>query len=82
MVNAGVRLLEQGIAQRASDIDLVMVHGYGFPAYRGGPMHWAEQQGLAVIVESIREFQAADGDRWTPAPLLERLAQQGLSWPD
>jgi hypothetical protein len=45
-------------------------------------MHWAEQQGLAVIVESIREFQAADGDRWTPAPLLERLAQQGLSWPD
>lgn len=82
MVNAGAHLLEQGIAQRASDIDLVMVHGYGFPAYRGGPMHWAEQQGLVVIVQAIREFQAADGDRWTPAPLLERLAQQGLSWPD
>lgn len=46
MVNAGARLLEQGIAERAGDIDLVMVHGYGFPAYRGGPMHWAQQQGL------------------------------------
>lgn len=82
MVNAGARLLEQGIAQRAGDIDLVMVHGYGFPACRGGPMHWAQQQGLAAIVRAIREFQAADGDRWTPAPLLERLAQHGLSWPD
>ena len=47
MVNAGTSLLEQGIAQRAGDIDLVMVHGYGFPAYRGGPMHWAQQEGLA-----------------------------------
>ena len=81
MVNAGGRLLEQGIAQRAGDIDLVMVHGYGFPAYRGGPMHWAQQQGLAAIVRSISEFQAADGDRWTPEPLLEQLAQQGLPWP-
>ena len=81
MVNAGARLLESRVAASASDIDLVMVHGYGFPHYRGGPMHWAEQQGLGIICGHLRKFAAEDSERPAPSHLLETLAAEGLDWP-
>jgi 3-hydroxyacyl-CoA dehydrogenase len=74
LVNEGARILEQGIALRAGDIDVVYVYGYGFPAWRGGPMFWAEQSGLARVVETMRRLAPTHGARWSPAPLLERLA--------
>ncbi len=73
LVNIGAGLLEEGVARAASDIDVVYVYGYGFPAWRGGPMHYAEQQGLASVLEDIRAFQARFGERWKPA---ERLVKQ------
>jgi 3-hydroxyacyl-CoA dehydrogenase len=73
LINEGARILGEGIARRASDIDLVYLHGYGYPAWRGGPMHYAERTGLAKILETIREWQRQEGDRWRPAPLLEEL---------
>jgi 3-hydroxyacyl-CoA dehydrogenase len=77
MVNEGAKLLEQGIALRASDIDIVYVTGYGFPAERGGPMFLADQIGLAQVFEDVKRFHAEHGFWWTPAPLLERLAREG-----
>ena len=73
LVNEGARILEEGIAIRASDIDVVYVYGYGFPAYKGGPMFWAEQAGLARVVDTMRGLAPTHGARWAPAPLLERL---------
>jgi len=81
MVNAGARLVESGIAASASDIDLVMVHGYGFPRYRGGPMHWAEQQGLGEICGHLKKFASNDAERAAPSTLLETLAVEGQGWP-
>lgn len=81
MVNAGARLLESGIAASADDIDLVMVHGYGFPRYRGGPMHWAKEQGLGAICARVRRFAAEDSERPAPSPLLETCAAEGQGWP-
>jgi 3-hydroxyacyl-CoA dehydrogenase len=80
LVNEGARILDEGIAIRAGDIDVVYVNGYGFPAYRGGPMFWAEQSGLARVVETMRQLAAAHGARWRPAELLERLAASGKGW--
>ncbi len=77
LVNEGARILEEGIAIRASDIDVVYVYGYGFPAWRGGPMFWAEQAGLARVAETMRRLAPTHGARWRPAPLLERLATAG-----
>lgn len=79
LVNEGARILEEGHAQRASDIDLVYARGYGFPDLKGGPMHYAERRGLAPIVERIRAFQSASRfPGWEPAPLLvERAATTG-----
>lgn len=77
MVNEGARLLEQGIALRASDIDIVFVTGYGFPAERGGPMFWADGIGLDRVCEAVQRLHAEHGYWWTPAPLLERLAAHG-----
>ncbi len=77
LVNIGARLLEEGVARAASDIDVVYVHGYGFPAWRGGPMRYAEQQGLASVLEDIRAFQARFGERWAPARRLARHAAAG-----
>ncbi|MBV8342411.1 MAG: 3-hydroxyacyl-CoA dehydrogenase, partial [Gammaproteobacteria bacterium] len=74
LVNEGARLLGEGIAIRASDIDVVYVYGYGFPAYKGGPMFWAEQSGLSRVVETMQRLAPTHGARWRPAPLLERLA--------
>jgi 3-hydroxyacyl-CoA dehydrogenase len=77
LINEGARILEEGIAIRASDIDVVYVYGYGFPAYKGGPMFWGEESGLARVVETMRRLAPTHGARWRPAPLLERLALEG-----
>jgi 3-hydroxyacyl-CoA dehydrogenase len=82
MVSEGAKLLEQGIALRASDIDIVYVTGYGFPAERGGPMFLADQIGLSQVFEDVKRFNAEHGFWWTPAPLLERLAREGGRFAD
>jgi 3-hydroxyacyl-CoA dehydrogenase len=80
LVNEGARIVAEGIALRASDIDVVYVYGYAFPAYRGGPMYWAQQSGLARVVETMKRLAPTHGARWRPAPLLEELAQSGRGW--
>ncbi len=81
MINEGALLLEEGIAVRASDIDIVYASGYGFPRYRGGPMFYADTVGLKVIYDKIMEFQKTlDSQYWQPAPLLEKLARAGSSF--
>ncbi len=82
LVNIGAAILEEGIAIRASDIDIVYLNGYGFPPYRGGPMFWAEQIGLAKVVATMRGYEAQHGPSWTPAPRLVRLAEAGKGWAD
>ena len=83
LVNEGAGILADGIAQRASDIDLVYLNGYGFPAYRGGPMFFADQTGLNEIARALTRIAheaGSDPDAWTPAPLLIRLAGQGQTF--
>ena len=80
LVNEGARILEQGIALRAVDIDIIYLNGYGFPAYRGGPMWYADTIGLKKVHDRICEFRQRLGDWWEPAPLLQRLAQQGKTF--
>jgi 3-hydroxyacyl-CoA dehydrogenase len=78
MVNEGAKILDEKIAIRASDIDVIWVYGYGWPVYRGGPMFWADQIGLRSVRDTMLAFQKATGDAfWTPAPLLARLADEG-----
>jgi 3-hydroxyacyl-CoA dehydrogenase len=80
LVNEGARILEEGFALRASDIDIIYINGYGFPAHRGGPMWYADTVGLKKVYERINEFHAAHGENWEPAPLLRRLAEQGKTF--
>jgi 3-hydroxyacyl-CoA dehydrogenase len=82
LVNEGARILEEGIASRASDIDMVWLSGYGFPRHRGGPMHYANELGLPQIVASLVKFGTEENryGRWTPAPLLISLATQGRNF--
>ncbi len=83
LVNEGAKILEEGIALRASDIDVVYVYGYAFPVHRGGPMFWADSRGLDAVLADITAFHAAGyGDVWRPAPLIERLAAAGKSFGD
>ena len=80
LINEGARIVEDRIAQRSSDIDVVYLNGYGFPVWRGGPMFYADQVGLSEVARSLRQIAAqpqADKSFWTPAPLLARLAQEG-----
>ncbi len=78
MVNEGAKILDEKIAIRASDIDVIWVYGYGWPVYRGGPMFWADSIGLRAVRDRMLEFKKASGDDfWTPAPLLDRLANEG-----
>jgi 3-hydroxyacyl-CoA dehydrogenase len=77
MVNEGAKILEERIASRGSDIDVVWVYGYGWPVYRGGPMFWADTVGLPEIVERLEAYEARLGPDWTPSPLLKRLAAEG-----
>ena len=77
MVNEGAKLLEEGIAIRGSDIDVVWVNGYGWPVYRGGPMHWADSLGLADVAAKIRDYgERLGGRHWEMAPLIDRLAAE------
>ena len=82
LINEGARVLEDGVALRAADIDTVYVSGYGFPAYRGGPMFYADRVGLARIHERVAALHREHGQRWAPAPLLARLAREGSSFRD
>jgi 3-hydroxyacyl-CoA dehydrogenase len=80
LVNEGARILEEGIALRAVDIDIIYLNGYGFPAYRGGPMWYADTAGLNKVLERISQFHRQHGQLWEPAPLLNRLAQEGSTF--
>jgi 3-hydroxyacyl-CoA dehydrogenase len=80
LINEGARVLDDGFALRAADIDVVYVNGYGFPAWRGGPMFYADRVGLKHIYERVSAFHRELGERWTPAPLLERLAREGSTF--
>ena len=83
LVNEGAHILEEGIASKASDIDMVYLTGYGFPLYRGGPMCYADSQGLFNVVQAMKRFAANprdDADFWKPAPLLAKLAAEGKSF--
>jgi 3-hydroxyacyl-CoA dehydrogenase len=79
-VNEGAKILEEGIAQRASDIDVVWINGYGWPVYRGGPMFWADSVGLGKVLQSIRGFEKQLGESWKPSNLLQQLAEQGKTF--
>jgi 3-hydroxyacyl-CoA dehydrogenase len=80
LVNEGAKILEEGVAQRASDIDLIYVNGYGFPAWRGGPMFYADTVGLDKVYARVLEFERRHGEFWKPAPLLKRLAESGKTF--
>ena len=83
LINEGARIVDEGIAQRSSDVDLVYLNGYGFPAYRGGPMFYGDSVGLLAVARTLRRIAAepgADAAFWMPAPLLARLAQEGKAF--
>jgi 3-hydroxyacyl-CoA dehydrogenase len=83
LVNEAARILEEGIAARASDIDMVYITGYGFPIHRGGPMLYADQVGLFNVVHAMKRFQRNprdDAKFWEPAPLLAKLAAEGKTF--
>jgi 3-hydroxyacyl-CoA dehydrogenase len=80
LVNEGARILEEGYALRASDIDIIYLNGYGFPAHRGGPMWYADTVGLKKVFDRVSEFHRQHGETWRPAPLLKRLAEQGKTF--
>jgi 3-hydroxyacyl-CoA dehydrogenase len=81
VVNEAAHALEEGVVVRASDIDIAAIYGYGWPPYRGGPMFWADQVGLAKIVEALERYFAQTGDAmFEPAPLLKRLAAEGKTF--
>ncbi len=77
MINEGAKILEEGKAQRASDIDIVWINGYGWPVYRGGPMFYADDVGLKTVLAKLKVFQAKFGDDFKPAGLLEKLTAEG-----
>jgi 3-hydroxyacyl-CoA dehydrogenase len=78
MINEGAKILEEGIAARPLDIDIVWIYGYGFPVYRGGPMFYADQVGLKKIYEAILKYKDIVGAQyWEPSPLLAKLAKEG-----
>ena len=80
MINEGFKILAEGKAIRASDIDVIWVNGYGWPVYRGGPMFYGEQVGLARVLDRLRELQKTHGDAFAPAPLLEQIVAEGKSY--
>ena len=80
LINEGARILEEGIALRPVDIDIVYVYGYGFPAYRGGPMWYADTVGLKKVYDRVAEFHHQHGFWWEPAPLLKQLAEKGSTF--
>jgi 3-hydroxyacyl-CoA dehydrogenase len=77
LANEGARVLEDGYAIRASDIDVIYHNGFGFPRHRGGPMFYADTVGLPTVRARVRDYRDRFGDYWQPAPLLERLVAEG-----
>ena len=82
MVNEGAKILEEGKAQRASDIDIVWINGYGWPVYTGGPMFWADTIGLDKVLAGLRRFEAEMGEDFKPSALLEKLVAEGKGFRD
>ncbi len=80
MINEGAKILEEGKAIRASDIDVVWENGYGWPVYRGGPMFYGDQVGLDKVLAKMKEFQGQMGDEFKPSALLEKLVAEGKSF--
>ena len=80
LVNTGAMILEEGYALRASDLDIVYIYGYGYPSWRGGPMHYAEHVGLSKVVEDIKTFRGAGDGMWPVCKLLEGLAASNKSF--
>ena len=82
LVNEGARILEERIALRAVDIDMIYINGYGFPAHRGGPMWYADSLGVRRVYDRIVEFYEQHGELWQPAPLLKHLASENRTFAD
>ena len=82
MINEGAKILDEGIAIRASDIDVVWVYGYGWPVYRGGPMFYADSIGLDKVLARMEYYREQHGEDFAPSPLLERLAKEGRGFRD
>jgi 3-hydroxyacyl-CoA dehydrogenase len=82
MINEGAKILDEGKAIRASDIDIIWINGYNWPAYRGGPMWWADHLGLPYVLDRLRALETARGPQWTPSPYLERLVADGRRFQD
>ncbi len=82
MINEGAKILDEGIALRASDIDIVWINGYGWPVYRGGPMHYANEVGLDHVLDRLKAYQAEHGKAFEPSPMLEKLASSGKGFDD
>jgi 3-hydroxyacyl-CoA dehydrogenase len=82
MINEGAKILEEGKAQRASDIDIVWINGYGWPVYTGGPMFWADSVGLDKVLAAMKAYQSQMGDAFRPAALLEKLVAEGRGFKD
>src|SRR5690606_23846592 len=82
MINEGAKILEEGMAIRSSDIDIVWINGYGFPVYRGGPMFYGDTVGADKVLAKMKEFQAKMGDDFKPAALLEKIVAEGKKFSD
>ncbi|MBL8648163.1 MAG: enoyl-CoA hydratase/isomerase family protein [Sphingosinicella sp.] len=82
MINEGAKILEEGIAQRPSDIDVAWIYGYGFPVYRGGPMFYGDTVGLKAVLEGLEKYEKVHGAAFKPAALLTKLAAEGTSFRD
>ncbi len=82
LINEAATLLGEGIATKAADVDLVLVHGYGFPRFRGGPLFHADQIGMAALLEQVKALEAKDPIIWKVAPLIEQLAAEGRGFLD
>lgn len=80
LINEGAKILDEGIALRAVDIDIVYINGYGYPAWRGGPMWYADTVGLKKVYDAVCRFHEEHGELWTPAPLLKQLAEEGSTF--
>ncbi len=82
LINEGAKILAEGIALRAVDIDIIYLNGYGYPAWRGGPMWYGDTVGLKKVYDRVCQFHAEHGELWTPAPLLKELAEAGRTFAD
>ncbi|MFO7817916.1 MAG: 3-hydroxyacyl-CoA dehydrogenase family protein, partial [Desulfovibrionales bacterium] len=82
IINEGAKIIEEKIAVRPSDLDVIWVNGYGWPVYRGGPMFYADLIGLDKVLETVQKYHAKFGDEWKPADLLEKLVKEGKKFGD